>query len=132
MFCSVAGALFVIYSQSAYPELLDWTQSGYAVFMVVIGGMFTFLGPALGALVYTLGQQYLVAHTTQWQLILGAVLVLIALFWSDGLAGLFGLAGRRLRRPGLARPSAADRGADAGAEQERTGRSPGVADEARR
>jgi branched-chain amino acid transport system permease protein len=98
MFCSVAGALFVVYSQSAYPDLLDWTQSGYAVFMVVIGGMFTFLGPALGAVVYTVGQQYLVAHTTHWQLILGAVLVLIALFRPDGLVGLLALAGRHLPR----------------------------------
>ncbi len=87
-FCSVAGALFVVYSQSAYPELLDWTQSGYAVFMVVIGGMFSFLGPALGAGVYTLGNQYLVNHTHDWQLILGAVLLIIVLLRPDGLAGL--------------------------------------------
>ena len=89
MFCSIAGVLFVVYSQSAYPELLDWTQSGYAVFMVVIGGMFSFLGPVLGAFVYTFGNQYLVDHTKDWQLVLGAVLVLIVLFRPDGLAGLF-------------------------------------------
>ena len=87
-FCSVAGVLFVVYSQSAYPELLDWTQSGYAVFMVVIGGMFSFLGPALGAGVYTFGNQYLVEHTKDWQLILGALLLLIVLVRPDGLAGL--------------------------------------------
>jgi branched-chain amino acid transport system permease protein len=96
VFCSVAGALFVVFSQSAYPELLDWTQSGYAVFMVVIGGMATFLGPALGALLYTIGQQYLQLHTKDWQLILGAVLLLIVLFRPDGLAGLFSGAPGRL------------------------------------
>jgi branched-chain amino acid transport system permease protein len=123
IFCALAGTLFVVYSQSSYPELLDWTQSGYAVFMVVIGGMFTFLGPALGAVIYTVGQQYLVAHTSHWQLVLGAVLVLIALLRPDGLAGLLGLAARkltalasfgRLRRPGPAcRDGASD---DAGTE----------------
>jgi branched-chain amino acid transport system permease protein len=87
-FCSLAGVLFVVYSQSAYPELLDWTQSGYAVFMVVIGGMFSFLGPVLGAGVYVLGKQYLVEHTKDWQLVLGAVLLLIVLLRPDGLAGL--------------------------------------------
>jgi branched-chain amino acid transport system permease protein len=87
-FCSVAGALFVVYSQSAYPELLDWTQSGYAVFMVVIGGMFAFLGPVLGAFVYVFGNQTLVSHTKDWELVLGAVLVLIVLFRPDGLASL--------------------------------------------
>lgn len=87
-FCSLAGVLFVVYSQSAYPDLLDWTQSGYAVFMVVIGGMFSFLGPALGAGVYVFGKQYLVEHTNDWQLVLGAVLLLIVLVRPDGLAGL--------------------------------------------
>lgn len=88
-FCAVAGVLFVVYSQSAYPELLDWTQSGYGVFMVVIGGMFSFLGPVVGAFVYGFGEQYLVAHTTDWQLVLGVVLLVIVLFRPDGLVGLF-------------------------------------------
>jgi branched-chain amino acid transport system permease protein len=111
-FCSVSGTLFVVFSQSAYPELLNWTQSGYAVFMVVIGGMYTFLGPALGAVVYTLGQQYLQIHTTDWELILGAVLLLIVLFRPDGLVGLFsGAPGQlaRLRRAALGRGKAAPR-----------------------
>lgn len=127
VFCSVAGALFMVYSQSAYPELLDWTQSGYAVFMLVIGGMYTFLGPALGALVYTLGQQYLVAHTTQWQLILGAALVLVTLFRPDGLAGLFSFAWRRLPVPASAR-----RLVRSEQDQQPVSRSLGVPDEARR
>jgi branched-chain amino acid transport system permease protein len=87
-FCALAGVLFVVYSQSAYPELLDWTQSGYAVYMVVIGGMFTFLGPALGAGVYTFANQYLTQHTSDWQLVLGAILLVIVLFRPDGLVGL--------------------------------------------
>jgi branched-chain amino acid transport system permease protein len=116
VFCSVAGGLFVVYSQSAYPELLDWSQSGYAVFMAVIGGMFTFLGPALGAFVYTLGQQYLQVHTADWQLVLGAALLLIVLLRPDGLAGLLGdcargirsRAGRAARRRSTATPAPAD------------------------
>lgn len=87
-FCAIAGALFIVYSQSAYPELLDWTQSGYAVFMVIIGGMFAFLGPALGALIYVFGNQTLVDHTKDWQLVLGAILLVIVLFRPDGLASL--------------------------------------------
>lgn len=108
MFCSVAGTLYVVYSQSAYPELLDWTQSGYGVFMVVIGGMFLFLGPALGAFVYVIGKQFLVDHTQDWPLVLGALLVLIVLFRPDGLAGLLSLGGRFRRR------RSPDRGKEAG------------------
>jgi branched-chain amino acid transport system permease protein len=87
-FCAVAGVLFVVYSQTSYPALLQWTTSGEPVIMAVIGGMFTFLGPALGAFVYVLGHHYLIQHTTHWQLILGAVLLAIVLLRPDGLAGL--------------------------------------------
>jgi branched-chain amino acid transport system permease protein len=87
-FCSVAGVLFVVYSQTSYPALLQWTTSGEPVIMAVIGGMFAFLGPAVGAFVYTLGHYYLIQHTTHWQLILGAVLLAIVLLRPDGLAGL--------------------------------------------
>lgn len=88
-FCSVAGVLYLVYSQIAYPDLLDWTQSGYAVFAVVIGGMYAFFGPVLGAGVYTFGSLYLTQHTQDWQLVLGLALLVIVLFRPDGLASLW-------------------------------------------
>ncbi len=87
-FCSLAGALFVVYGQSAYPDMLNWTTSGQPLFMAVIGGMFSFLGPVFGALVYQVGNQYISQHSQDWQLVLGAVLLLVVLFRPDGLAGL--------------------------------------------
>lgn len=87
-FCSLAGALFVVYGQSTYPDLLNWTTSGEPLFMAVIGGMFSFLGPAFGALLYQVGNQYISQHTHDWQLVLGAVLLVVVLFRPDGLAGV--------------------------------------------
>lgn len=104
-FCSLAGAMFVIYSQSAYPELLDWTMSGAPVFMAVIGGMGVFLGPAVGAFIYQFGHDELVRYVNDWQLVLGAVLLLIVMFWPDGLLGTY----MRARR---GRPQSADETAD--------------------
>ncbi|WP_310961043.1 branched-chain amino acid ABC transporter permease [Nocardioides terrisoli] len=88
-FCSLAGAMFVVYSQSAYPELLDWTTSGAPVFMAVIGGMGVFLGPAAGAFIYQFGHDELVRYVDDWQLVLGGVLLLIVMFWPDGLLGTY-------------------------------------------
>ena len=87
--------LFVVYSQTSYPTLLQWTTSGEPVIMAVVGGMFAFLGPVIGAFVYTLGHHYLIQHTTHWQLILGAVLLAIVLLRPDGLAGLLQLRRRK-------------------------------------
>jgi branched-chain amino acid transport system permease protein len=87
-FCAVAGALFVVHTKSAYPQLLEWTKSGEPILMAVIGGMLSFLGPVVGAFVYVIGQQWLVQNTDHWQLVLGLVLLAVVLLRPDGLAGL--------------------------------------------
>jgi len=98
-FCAVAGALFVVHTKSAYPQLLEWTKSGEPILMAVIGGMLTFLGPVVGAFVYVIGQQWLVQNTEHWQLVLGLVLLAVVLLRPDGLAGLASSRPwRRLRR----------------------------------
>ncbi len=110
VFCAIAGVLFVVHDQSAYPELLDWTKSGDPVLMAVIGGMYAFLGPAAGALFYQLAHDFIVQQTRSWQLVLGLVLLAVVLFVPDGLSGLFARLGERLRgrrQPGRDRPRAA-------------------------
>lgn len=97
-FCALAGSLFVVYSQSSYPELLMWTSSGVPIFMAVIGGMYSFFGPVLGAFVYEIANHYLIQYTRDWQAILGVVLLVIVLFRPDGLAGTFATVSARLRR----------------------------------
>lgn len=86
-FCAIAGSLFVVYSQSAYPALMEWTSSGTPVFMAVIGGMYLFPGPIVGAFVYQLANIYLIEHTQDWQIILGVVLLAVVLLRPDGLTG---------------------------------------------
>lgn len=89
-FCSLAGALFVVHDQSAYPELLGWTASGESILMALIGGLHYFLGPLIGTIIYVFVHDYLVAHTHAWQLVLGAALVAIVLFAPNGLLGVWG------------------------------------------
>ena len=110
-FCAVAGVLFVVHTQSAYPQLLEWTKSGEPILMAVIGGMFAFLGPVVGAFVYTLGQQELVQQTQSWKLVLGLILLAIVLLRPDGLVGLLSSRPwRRLRRrPAPARDGEGER-----------------------
>jgi len=85
---AVAGALYAVYDQQAYAGLLYWTQSGIPVIMVLIGGMRTFLGPAYGALFYTVLASKVQNTTIYWDLIIGAILLAVVLALPDGLAGL--------------------------------------------
>jgi branched-chain amino acid transport system permease protein len=95
-FCALAGVLFVVYDQSANPDLLNWTESGYPILMAVLGGQFTFLGPALGALIYEQARDVLLVNFTDSQLVFGLVLLVIMLAAPDGVAGLLSRGGRLL------------------------------------
>jgi branched-chain amino acid transport system permease protein len=95
-FCALAGVLFVVHDQSANPDLLNWTESGYPILMAVLGGQFTFLGPALGALIYEQARDVLLVNFTDSQLVFGLVLLVIMLAAPDGVAGLLGRGGRLL------------------------------------
>ena len=58
----------------ADPELVYWTHSGHLVFMTVLGGFYSFLGPIAGALGLTLLQDQLQSYTQYWRFVLGAIL----------------------------------------------------------
>ncbi len=61
----------------------------------VIGGMYTFAGPVVGAFVYQFGHDNLVRYVPDWQLVLGAVLLLVVLARPDGLVGVLSPVRRR-------------------------------------
>jgi branched-chain amino acid transport system permease protein len=95
-FCALAGVMFVVHDQSANPDLLNWTESGYPILMAVLGGQFAFLGPALGALIYEQARDVLLVNFTDSQLVFGMVLLAIMLAAPDGVTGLLGRGGRFL------------------------------------
>jgi branched-chain amino acid transport system permease protein len=73
----------------ADPELAYWTHSGNLVFMAVLGGSGTFIGPAIGALAFVLLQDFVMAITQYWRFVMGGVLVLLVIFLPQGLSGAF-------------------------------------------
>jgi len=86
-FSGVAGVLFVILERSVSPSLLFWSESAELLIMVLLGGMFTFMGPAFGATVIIVLEVFLGVITEYWLLVLGTVLVLIILFLPQGVIG---------------------------------------------
>ena len=63
--------------------------------MVIIGGMRSLLGPALGALFYILFREYLSIWTPNWLLFFGLLFVGFVVFSPTGLVGVW----RRLTEP---------------------------------
>lgn len=68
--------------------------SGELLAMVVIGGMRSYIGPALGALFYVLFREFLSIYTSNWLFWFGLLFVAFVVFSPDGLMG----AGRKIWR----------------------------------
>lgn len=89
IYCGIGGTILAITTGLADPELAYWTHSGNLVFMAVLGGSGTFVGPAIGALAFVLLQDFVMAITQYWRFVMGGVLVLLVIFLPQGLAGAF-------------------------------------------
>ena len=85
----LAGALFAMAQQSAYPNVMSLHQSGFVVMMVLIGGgLVSFWGPMLGAAFFIVARDLLGAYTETWLLWYGLLFMAVVLWKPEGLAGL--------------------------------------------
>ena len=86
-FTGLAGGLYAIMEKSITPDIIHWTKSGEPVFMTIIGGIYSFAGPMVGAVVFIVLNSYLVAWTEKWALVLGIVLLVMVLLLPGGVVG---------------------------------------------
>jgi branched-chain amino acid transport system permease protein len=63
--------------------------------MAVLGGSGTFAGPAIGALVFVVLQDFVMSVTQYWRFVMGSVLVLLVVFMPQGLSGAIELVANR-------------------------------------
>jgi branched-chain amino acid transport system permease protein len=86
----LAGGLFALAQQSAYPNVMSLHQSGFVVMMALIGGgLVSFWGPVLGVALFFVARDLLGAYTETWLLWYGLLFMLVVLFKPEGLAGMF-------------------------------------------
>jgi branched-chain amino acid transport system permease protein len=103
----VCGGFYASYQAFIDPQdMFSFDRAISFILMAVIGGLGTVLGPAMGAIVFVIIQEFLLASYSQLYLgLYGILLILIILFEPLGLAGLLLRARRRLGwrpKPGVA------------------------------
>ena len=86
-FTGLAGGLYALMEKSISPDIINWTKSAEPVLMTIIGGIYTFVGPAVGAVVFVVLNSYLVAWTEKWALVLGLILLAMVLMLPGGVVG---------------------------------------------
>ena len=109
----LAGGMFAMAQQSAYPNVMSLHSSGFVVMMVLVGGgMVSFWGPVIGATIFILARDLLGAYTETWLLWYGLIFVVLVLFKPEGVAGMW--QALRARKPAPAVAALASREAEAG------------------
>ncbi|MBR1219573.1 branched-chain amino acid ABC transporter permease [Bradyrhizobium sp. U87765 SZCCT0131] len=88
LIATLAGCLLANQSEFVSPAYATWQRSGDLIFMAVLGGLGSLHGAILGAVVFTLLEEFLSGLTEYWGLIFGPLLVLVVLFARGGLVGL--------------------------------------------
>ncbi len=91
----LAGSLLLFNNRMTSAEPISVAFSGELLAMVVIGGMRSFLGPALGALFFVIFRDYLSSLTPNWLFWFGLLFVGFIVFSPTGIVGF----GERLLRP---------------------------------
>jgi branched-chain amino acid transport system permease protein len=97
-FAGLAGGIFGIFNRGVFPDFAYWTKSSEVLIMTLLGGMGTFYGPAVGALVLLWLNQQIVSYTEYWPLVLGVILVLLLFVFPGGIVGALSDLWRRLDR----------------------------------
>jgi len=96
-FSGLAGVLYTFLLNFAYPESLHVTMAGEIAAMTLVGGMRSFVGPAVGAAVFVFMRDTLSSWTENWLVYFGVIFVAFVMFSPNGIVGVWA----RLR--GLAR-----------------------------
>ncbi|SJZ38871.1 amino acid/amide ABC transporter membrane protein 2, HAAT family [Enhydrobacter aerosaccus] len=87
-FTALAGTLYALLNNFADPLGLNYIMSGNIVMITVMGGMRTFWGPLVGAVLFVMLQDYVSSMTTNWMFFVGMAFVLVVLFFPRGLMGM--------------------------------------------
>lgn len=88
MIAALAGSLFVLLKKLVSPEYVDMFMSSSVVQMSVIGGYRSFVGQIVGSFVYVCLVEFLSSFIQRWQLVMGALFVLLLLYYPQGAVGM--------------------------------------------
>jgi branched-chain amino acid transport system permease protein len=85
VFAGVGGVIMSLFVSGAYPEFAYWTISGEGIFIIMLGGLHSFLGPAVGTVILLVLNDFVTKFTEYYGLTLGLVILIFALGLRRGL-----------------------------------------------
>jgi branched-chain amino acid transport system permease protein len=93
----LGGAIFVFLKGSAFPDYLSVPVSVESLVMILLGGIHSLAGAAVGAAIYKVLDTIVTLYTAYWQAVLGGILAFLVLAFPHGLLGVLEARWRRGR-----------------------------------
>lgn len=103
MFGGMAGGFYAHFERFVSPDVFGFDYLTMMLVMVWVGGQATIVGPIVGAVIFTLLQEYLHVFGIWRWVIFGIVLLISVLFMPKGLVGAAARMIRNRMTPGVAR-----------------------------
>jgi branched-chain amino acid transport system permease protein len=85
IFSGIGGMLMGLFVSGAFPDFAYWTTSDDAVFMIMMGGLQTFIGPLTGAVVLLTLNDMITKFTEYHGLVLGIAVLVFTLGFKRGI-----------------------------------------------
>jgi branched-chain amino acid transport system permease protein len=85
LFASTGGVIMSLFVSGAYPEFAYWTISGEGIFINMLGGVTTFLGPIVGTVLLLILNDTVTRLTEYYGIVLGIVILFFAIGLRKGL-----------------------------------------------
>jgi branched-chain amino acid transport system permease protein len=83
----LGGAVYVFQKGSAFPNYLFVEKSIEPLVMILLGGVESFLGPVVGAVVFTVLDTVVTKYLHYWGAVLGAILTALVVLFPQGFLG---------------------------------------------
>ena len=87
-FGGLAGALYALLLNFAYPQTLHVVTSGEIAAMALVGGMRNFFGPVVGSSIFIFLRDQLSSYTENWLVFFGIIFMGFVLFSYNGIVGI--------------------------------------------
>ena len=85
LFAATGGVIMSLFVSGAYPEFAYWTISGEGIFINMLGGITTFLGPMVGTVLLLILNDTVTRMTEYYGIVLGVVILFFAIGLRKGL-----------------------------------------------
>lgn len=88
LYAGLAGALLPPLENTVTPVTAHWSTSGDPVLATLLGGIHTFAGPLVGALLLVVIKDIIVRFTVHWSIVLGVTVIVLVMSFRGGVVSI--------------------------------------------